>query len=383
MAAMKMTVVGAGNVGTQIAVHAAEKGFPVTLFTSQPESVRRELCIVDENDARIHSGVIAKSTNNPAEAFPDADVVFVTYPAFLMRGIAEKMRPFLQGRKPGRIGIVLVPGSGGAECAFRTCLAAGCPVMGLQRVPSVARLVRRGECVRAVGYRDALHLASMHGPPDKHALGLLADLFGIPCLPLPHYLNVTMAPSNPVLHTARLFTLFRDYAPGQAYHSLPLFYEEWDDESSEWLLACDDDLQRVVRALPMFDLSSVVPLREHYESETPEQLTRKIRSIKGFRRIATPSVRTGRGLVPDFSSRYFRADFPYGLQILTEIADFFRVDAPHLKKTLAWYDSLGLGQARFSFANCGIRTQEDFLRFYEEGPRGRPRREKAPQIRAD
>lgn len=372
---MKMTVVGAGNVGTQIAVHAAEKGFPVTLFTSRPESVRRGLCIVDENGARIHSGVIEKSTDDPAEAFPDADVVFVTYPAFLMRGLAEKMLPFLQGRKPGRMGIVLVPGSGGAECAFRGCLAAGCPVMGLQRVPSVARLVRRGECVRAVGYRDALHLASMQGPPDKRALGLLEELFGIPCLPLPHYLNVTMAPSNPVLHTARLFTLFRDYAPGRVYDSLPLFYEGWDDESSEWLLACDDDLQRVVRALPMFDLSAVIPLRKYYESETPGRLTRKIRGIKGFRGIATPSVGAGRGLVPDFSSRYFRADFPYGLQILAGIADFFRVDAPHLKETLAWYDSLGLGQARFSFAGCGIRTREDFLRFYDEGRRCRAQRE--------
>ncbi len=47
--AMKITVVGGGNIGTQFAVHIAEKGHEVTMFTSNPALFRKRLSIVDKN----------------------------------------------------------------------------------------------------------------------------------------------------------------------------------------------------------------------------------------------------------------------------------------------------------------------------------------------
>ncbi|MBR4376501.1 MAG: NAD(P)-binding domain-containing protein, partial [Spirochaetia bacterium] len=34
---MKITIVGGGNIGTQFAIHCAEKGHDVVIFTSKPE----------------------------------------------------------------------------------------------------------------------------------------------------------------------------------------------------------------------------------------------------------------------------------------------------------------------------------------------------------
>lgn len=52
-----------------------------------------------------------------------------------------------------------------------------------------------------------------------------------------------------------------------------MFYEQWNDDTSRFLLAYDDELQAICRALAPLDLSEVVSLREYYESPTPEVMT--------------------------------------------------------------------------------------------------------------
>ena len=66
-----------------------------------------------------------------------------------------------------------------------------------------------------------------------------------------------MTPSNPILYTARLKTLFGDWHVGIVYKSVPLFYEKWDDASSELLLACDEEVQDICKALAEFELQHV------------------------------------------------------------------------------------------------------------------------------
>ena len=51
---MNITVVGGGNVGTQIATHCAEKGHAVTVYTSKPNSFSKKLTVVDENGNIIY-----------------------------------------------------------------------------------------------------------------------------------------------------------------------------------------------------------------------------------------------------------------------------------------------------------------------------------------
>lgn len=146
---MKVTIVGGGNIGTQFAVHCAAKGYRVTIFTSRPDEFSKWLSIVDENDNVVESGKIYLATDDERLAFYDADLIFVTVPAYLMKDIADKMLPYVKHNMK----ICIVPGTGGGECAFKQCIEKGCILFGLQRVPSVARLVEYGKKVRCVGYR--------------------------------------------------------------------------------------------------------------------------------------------------------------------------------------------------------------------------------------
>ena len=81
---MNITIVGGGNIGTQFAVHCAEKKHCVTIFSSKPESIDKHLVIVDENKNIVREGDINKATSDVEEAFLQAELIFITLPAFCL-----------------------------------------------------------------------------------------------------------------------------------------------------------------------------------------------------------------------------------------------------------------------------------------------------------
>ena len=357
---MKITVVGGGNIGTQFAIHCAENGHDVIMYTSKPEKFSKKLEEVDEYGNISHVGYISCATNDEKKAFKSAEIIFVTLPAFMMKGIAKVIEKYAH---KGMI-VCLVPGTGGGECAFRSSIEKGVILLGLQRVPSVARLTEYGKQVQALGYRDCLHIASIPCVEVNKGVEIIRAIFNIPVIAHKNYLCVTMTPSNPILHTSRLKSLFDNYKKGMVYKNIPLFYEEWDNKSSELLLKCDSEVQNICNALSMFDLSAVKSLKEHYESETVEKLTDKIRSIKSLKSLATPSIKVSSGFIPDFSSRYFTADFPFGLAIIVQIAEIAGVEVPNCKETLEWYWQFSDKDKRFKYSDYGITNLKKFEKFY-------------------
>jgi len=357
---MKITVIGAGNIGTQFAVSFASKGYDVAIYASKPERISKTLCMINEENATITEAEISIVTNNIAEAVRDAEYIFVTHPAFMLKSTARLLEDCVEAG----VKLCIVPGTGGAEFFFKNLVDKGVLLFGLQRVPSVARLVEYGKAVCVTGYRDKLNLGGIGREGIDKVSALLSDTFGMPCNILPNYLCVTLTPSNPILHTTRLRTLFGDYKEGIVYEMNTLFYEEWSQESSELLFACDDELQHVCKSLERLELSDVRSLKLHYESDTPEKLTAKIRSIKSLQGLTSPMTRVEGGFVPDFSSRYFTADFPYGLAILKEIAEVCGVSVPNMCETLKWYENITGNKSDFKLSDFGINTKEDLYKFY-------------------
>ena len=357
---MKITIVGGGNIGTIFAVHCAEKKHEVTVYTSDTSIYDKTLSIVDENETVIHEGDIKRATNDPVIAFKDADMIIVTYPSMMMEGIAN----IIYENTGSHAMIGVIPGSGGCECAFKKCIERGNIFFGLERVPAIARLVTKGKTVQSKGYKSDLRIASIPADAVDKCCSIIQDIFDIPCISVPNYLNITLTPSNPILHTTRLCALFRDYHDGVVYPYIPLFYEEWNDASSELLLACDDEEQIVCKALPEFQLNFVRPLREYYESPTVKAMTNKISSIKAFKGLKTPSVEVEGGLIPDLHSRYFTADFSYGLVIIQQIAKIAGIDTPNIDSTMEWYRSIAIEKSEFSFSDYNINTVDDLRSLY-------------------
>lgn len=357
---MKITIVGGGNIGTQFAVHCAEKGHEVTVYTSQPELYDGYLNVVDDDGAIIHEGRIRLATSDPEQAFCNAELIMVTMPATIMKSIAELI--YKHSDSSPIIGVV--PGNGGSECAFKRCIERGNVFFGIERVPAIARLVKKGRSVKSVGYRNELHVAALPKKDTARCADLIGSFFDKKTITIPNYLNLTMTPSNPILHTTRLRTIFKAWKENHVYSSVPLFYEEWDDESSELLIACDDEVQAICRGLPEFELQYVKSLREHYESPTVDAMTKKISSINAFKGLTTPTVNVGRGLIPDLHSRYFTADFSYGLTIIQQVAEFAGVQTPNINETMAWYKTIAIEKEEFQFGDFGINDKNDFEHFY-------------------
>ncbi len=333
---MRVAVIGGGNIGTLMAAEMAYNGHDVVVYTSNPDCWNKSVEVYDSDSNYLFSGEIGMVTSSLDKAIRKAEIIFVTLPSHMFVDIAEQMYPYVTSNQA----IGIVPGSGGAEFAFGRLISKGCTFFGLQRVHSIARIKERGKAVYMLGKKDMLHIGAVPASCANKMAEAMVDLLKIKCVTLKNYLCITLTPSNPILHTTRLYSMFKDYRPETFYPRNFLFYEEWTDDSSEVLFLCDKELQMLCKVIPI-DLTQVVSLPIYYESTTPQRLTKKIQSINAFKGLTSPMKAVDADKwVPDFSSRYFTSDFSYGLKIILDLCELFSVDAPNIRRVWEWYVSV-------------------------------------------
>ncbi len=323
-------------MGTLIAAEFAAKGNEIRLFASNPSSISRTIDVLGAEDELVTQGTLACVTDDLPTAVAGANMIWVTYPTFMFPSFGKKLEELIE---PGQV-ICVMPGAD-AEFSFKGCVDKGAVLLGLQRVHCVARLKERGKSVYMLGRRGELQLASVPAGAAVEYAPVVEQLYDIPVRALPNYLVETLTPSNPILHTSRLCSMFSNWEPGVTYPQNILFYETWDDATSELLIACDAELQQVCRKLEGLldiDLTEVRSLKLHYESPDAPAMTRKISHIPAFKGLGSPMKEVAPGQwVPDFSSRYFRADFSYGLKVIRDFAALVGEETPNIDHVWNWY----------------------------------------------
>ena len=190
---------------------------------------------------------------------------------------------------------------------------------------------------------------------------IIGKLLSIKCTHLPNFLCVSMAPSNPILHTPRLYRIFMDY-DGIGYDNEIFMYDTWDDLTSEILFGCDDDLQNICKSLNNMDLSSIISLKDYYGSFSVSAFTKKMQNITAFRGAKAPMIKRNNRWHPDFNSRLFTADIEYGLQFMKEIGQCCNVDTPTMDTILLWYTKISHKKLCLNI-NC--YTKKQLCDFYE------------------
>ena len=364
----KIGIVGGGNLGSILAVKFSLKQ-EVTLYTNLVDKLdlyAKDMKVFDEDHNSYYQGKIAKITCNLQELVDNSDYIFITFPSFLFPSLAQELIPLL---KKGQH-LVFVPGSGGAELAFKGALEKGVTITGLQRVHSVGRIIEFGKVVKESGVRSLLRVASIPNSFNAEAARNISEFYGIPFEQLDNYLNITLINSNPILHTSRLYTIFKDYKKSvEEYDSLPLFYEEWSLESAELLIKMDKELFNIFdkfeeNGLPVKQITSIL---YHYESKDAEGLVRKLTSIESLKHLTTPNVQKPNGkYIPDLNSRYFTADFPYGLDILRAFAKLTGVNVPNMDMVSNWYRSVSNDQTKmFNLEDYGFDNLKQLIDFYK------------------
>ena len=335
---MKICICGGGNLGHVTAGFIAAHGkHEVMLLTRHPERWSQELTIETPSGTAL-VGRLQRISDKAADVVADADVVLLCLPGFSIREVLLQVRDFLQPH--AAVGSVV--SSTGFFFEAMELLPPSQPLFGFQRVPFISRVVDYGHRARLMGFKDSLSLA-VERSVDAEGLRLtLADMLRTPIRLLGSFYEASLSNSNPLLHPSRLYSLWRDWHEGMVYSRVPLFYEEWTEEAARLYIAMDEELQALLRVLPVAP-GSIATVLDYYESTDAASLTRKLRSIEAFKGIQAPMRAVPGGFVPDFQSRYFTEDFPYGLAIVRRQAAEHRVPTPTLDSIYNWWCQQTLG----------------------------------------
>lgn len=320
-------VVGGGNTGVALAVDISQRK-NVTLLTSKAIEKQSVLEKIDTDTNKTEYGKNVKVTADFEEAYKDAEMIVVTLPSFCIPKFTEE----ISGFNPKII--LFIPGFGGKEFFMQDMKKKGCIIAGFDRSLYICRLETPVK-VKA-SKKKSIRLACLGSENVEKISKEVGKIMAVNCEPLKNYLTVTFTPSNPILHTARLYSMFREADFTTKFPRMIKFYAEWTNESSDLLLNMDNELHKICNAITDFDLSGVIPLSIYYESDTVEKMTKKITTIKSWHEMNSPMVEIDGSFYIDSKSRYFKEDFPYGLFILLEFARVYAVDVPYMTKVYQW-----------------------------------------------
>ena len=325
----KVCICGGGSLAHVCAgVLSSQPDVEVNIFTRKPELWSHQLEVTDSR-GKVYNGNLNIISNSPEEALKDCDIVFLCLPGFAIEGTLNSIKPYIGNAVVGSIVC-----STGFFFAAHRILGEDARLFGFQRVPYIARTKEYGHTANLLGYKPQLAIAVENVEDNDAFRQLVETLWKTPVKLLGSHYEVSLTNSNPILHTGRLYSMWKDW-DGEVYDHNILFYKEWTNEASQMLIDMDAEFMQLLDVLPVTK-GAIPSLLEYYESHDEESLTRKITSIPAFRNITSPMKEVDGGWVPDFESRYFTEDFPYGLKFIVELAKDKNIDCPNLNMVFEW-----------------------------------------------
>lgn len=309
---------------------AAQEKVEVRLLTRHPERWADTLNITTPDRGTLH-GPLSLVTSDAERAMLGTSIVLLCLPGYAIGDTLRHIRPYLSSATA--VGSIV--SSTGYFFEAMNLLPADVPLFGFQRVPFIARTVDYGRAARLMGYKPLLKVCIERTDAKEPLRQQLESLLKTPIHLLDNYYEASLTNSNPLLHPARLFTMWHDWQPGVVYDDCCKFYADWTVEASEAYLTMDDEFQQLLKQLPISE-GSIPTVLDYYESTDALSLTHKLRSITAFQSIKAPMRQVPGGYVPDFQSRYFTEDFPYGLSIVHRLAQQHGVSTPLISEILAW-----------------------------------------------
>ena len=325
----KVCICGGGALAHVCAgVLSSQPEVEVNIFTRKPELWSHQLEVTDSR-GKVYNGNLNIISNSPEEALKDCDIVFLCLPGFAIEGTLNSIKPYIGNAVVGSI----VCSTGFFFVAHRI-LGEDARLFGFQRVPYIARTKEYGHTANLLGYKPQLAIAVENVEDNEAFRQLVETLWMTPVKLLGSHYEVSLTNSNPILHTGRLYSMWKDWN-GEVYDHNILFYKEWTNEASQILIDMDSEFMQLLDVLPVTK-GAIPSLLEYYESQDAESLTLKITSIPAFQNITSPMKEVGGVWIPDFESRYFTEDFPYGLKYIWQIAHEKNIPCPNIDSVYEW-----------------------------------------------
>ena len=324
-------ICGGGSLGHVIAGYlGANADVRVSMLTQRPQLWKNDIEVHTPEQTIIH-GHIHTISSNPEDVIPQANIILLCLPGFAIKQQLQLIKPYVKSTT--FVGSVF--SSTGFFFNAMEILNEDVPLWGFQRVPFICRTREYGQSANLLGYKSNLNIA-VERTDDKEGFRLLIEkLFNTPVSLLNNFYEATLTNSNPLLHTSRLYTMFGASNEGRTFPRMILFYEEWTEEAAQLLIDMDEEFFRLLEVLPV--KPNYLPrILEYYESHDARSLAQKLSSIQGFKGITSPMKQTAQGWIPDFASRYFTEDFPYGLHFIWQLAKEKGIATPKIDMVYQW-----------------------------------------------
>ncbi|CAN7593890.1 NAD/NADP-dependent octopine/nopaline dehydrogenase family protein [Pseudomonas sp. GL-B-26] len=355
---LKVAICGGGRTGHLNAILFKQlPNVQVSMLTSNLEIIEQharhtpmQALLPDGStlDARLD-----RVTTDARTAVEDADIVIITVPAHARPQTLQAIAPHLSSSKPVYVGAI--PGFCGFDWLAEAALAdrPNLVIWGMKDVPHTAFELTPGRSIKMGGGKSRLYVAT-HARESQESRQrlqeMLTALYG-PCVTmLDNYLEITLTPGNPIMHSSVIYGLIGPF--GQWHRKIfpqrmcwwtecpelgAYFLERMDQESQ--------DLCAVISQRMGIDLSSVKSLKQEIVEAYGEQIRDQssmlsiLRTNQAYNDILAPMVPADgnrAGYVIERESRAFNEDVAYGLVLLVEIAKRFELKVPYIEEVLQW-----------------------------------------------
>ena len=181
----------------------------------------------------------------------------------------------------------------------------------------------------------------------------IEEILGLKIKRYPSFLPITLTPTNPIMHTARLMGMFGPEWRSKKYDRMIKFYDDTDEISQTWLSRLDSENQLIAKAAEESIKGSVGPLggsdanvlqlnnylKWTYGDNITKWDTCKdcFQTNKQFHGVGSPMKEVSEGVwEPDFNNRYFQEDFPFGLLANRGLAEILNVETPYMDEVIMW-----------------------------------------------
>ncbi|MGK9418305.1 NAD/NADP octopine/nopaline dehydrogenase family protein [Pseudomonas cedrina] len=355
---LKVAICGGGRTGHLNAILFKQlPNVQVSMLTRNPEVIEQHARYTPMQallpDGSTLTARLDRVTADAKAAIEDADIVIITVPAHVRPQTLQAIVPHLSASKPVYIGAI--PGF----CGFDWLAEAALPdrpnlvIWGMKDVPHTAFELTPGRSIKMGGGKSQLYVAphSRESQASRQQLqGILTRLYG-PCVRmLDHYLEITLTPGNPIMHSSVIYGLIGPY--GQWHRKIfpqrMCWWSECPELGAYFLERMDQESQALCAVISQrlgIDLSSVKSLKQEIVEAYGEQIRDQssmlsiLRTNQAYNNILAPMVPAAdnrAGYVIERESRAFNEDVAYGLVLLVEMARRFDLKVPYIEEVLQW-----------------------------------------------
>ena len=355
---LKVAICGGGRTGHLNAILFKQlPNVQVSMLTSNLEIIEQharhtpmQALLPDGStlDARLD-----RVTTDARTAVEDADIVIITVPAHARPQTLQAIAPHLSSSKPVYIGAI--PGFCGFDWLAESTLVdrPNLVIWGMKDVPHTAFELTPGRSIKMGGGKSRLYVAT-HARESQESRQRLEEILTVlygPCVTmLDNYLEITLTPGNPIMHSSVIYGLIGPF--GQWHRKIfpqrMCWWTECPELGAYFLERMDQESQELCAVISQrmgIDLSSVKSLKQEIVEAYGEQIRDQssmlsiLRTNQAYNDILAPMVPADgnrAGYVIERESRAFNEDVAYGLVLLVEMAKRFELKVPYIEEVLQW-----------------------------------------------